>query len=207
MNETLFKKQFVECYPANVGSVDIAYRVYLNAKKNDNNFCLLGRMGKIEEIVGSKQFDMPSGKYMLAIQGDGLAGEVKNFVVTNEAHTGNVLNVAEWNIGINDAWTLGGIHAKSTFNFVGEVPTDVNEFEKKYLCDTRYGFTVTAREILGLTGAGYTPLIKYETLIFAPPTGSVASFDFEKYVGFIEGRNKEVVLKEIVARLRSAYEN
>lgn len=53
-----------------------------------------------------------------------------------------------WSIPLNDSWLLGGIHVRLPF-YLASPRTEQN------LVDRTYGFTVTGRELIGLTTFGY----------------------------------------------------
>lgn len=185
-----------------------AYKVYENALRNENNFCIFGRLDDIKNILGSIKLDDRSNKYILCVE-DKADG---SFYITNEAQTGNVLNTTKWTIGVNDAWVLGGIHGKSTFNFVfdqnklGESMT-LEIFIKKYIetDNPNYPTTVTARELLGLICANYTPKIINGMLVLTPPDREREDFDFNKYYTNAENYKGKDLVNVIKQSLSSAF--
>ncbi|WP_455671603.1 hypothetical protein [Phocaeicola sp.] len=163
-----FKLFYSSRYPQKEGSENlwsVAYQVYINAEKNLNNYCILGRLDDIKKILGEKKANEP----LLVLD-----AETKNFYITNEHHLGNVLNSDDWTIGVNDAWVLGGVNGNSTFNFVQTKPFSGTKDELKTFIDNyikgngEHPTTVTAREILGLECAGYTPNLVGGALVFTP---------------------------------------
>lgn len=181
MNEQEFSQQYYLYYNSN--DADTAFQVYLNSLLNDNSYCLLGRMGALDDIVGT----LPIGRQILVMSDMSTA----NFFVTDNTQSGNVLRQVNpvWTIGINDAWLLGGIHGRSIFNFAGEVRwnnniNDLLDYLHVYIQgDDRHPITITGREILGLKGAGYIPHIVSGTLLFSPPSNiqETHNFDFVEY--------------------------
>jgi hypothetical protein len=176
MNEQEFNQQVEAIYnqPANT-----AFNVYLNAIANDNNFCLLGRIDAFNQIIGNRV----NQQYLLQIGNNGEA----NFYVTDQNQPGNLLRVDNWGLMINDAWLIGGINGRSTFNFVGVAVfnhniEDLIAFNDLYLRGNgQHPITVTAREILGLKAAGYIPHITHDTLLFTPSGRDTTIFDFVDY--------------------------
>lgn len=177
MNIDTFNQQYAASYNgATPVEIDIARNVYYNALKNINNFCLLGRINTMDQIIGRMQND---NRFLETANGQ------NTFYVTNAGQNGNVLREQNWTIGINDAWVLGGINAGSTFNFVGEF-TNINDFVNRYILaenNTPHGlFTVTAREIIGLIQAGYTHALgRNGELVFTSPNVANTQFDFLAY--------------------------
>jgi len=178
MNEQEFSQQYNVFYP---NYLEDAFRVYLNAIANDNNFCIMGRMNQLDEIIGGTlHLQEDHDLNLLQIDNAGIA----NFYITDRDQTGNVLRAAVWNIGINDAWVLGGINGRSTFNFAGDAIDNLEEFIDTYLrSNAQHPITVTAREILGLWGADYEPVRGDDVLLFIPPENveRTGAFDFTEY--------------------------
>lgn len=156
------KKHYNRIYPN--GNWDIAYKVYLNAFNNKNNYCIMGRRKDIDTIIGQRK----ENESLLILEEN-----IANFFYTDESQPGNVLHIANWSLGFNDAWLIGGISSSSTFNFVSEkdfkgTKDELEDFIKKVIEGEKYPTTVTAREILGLKCAQYTPHIISGALLFTP---------------------------------------
>ena len=63
--------------------------------------------------------------------------------------SGSILNASLWSLLANDAWVLGGIHARTEFHFASPLRWE-------NLWDEGGGrMTVTAREVIGITAFGY----------------------------------------------------
>jgi hypothetical protein len=123
--------------------------VYLNSAGNPLNSLVVGRIVKREG---------KSGPINLAEVG--IDSFVRgNFGTTDHGAGGNgsVLDDTKWTIPMNDAWLLGGIHARHDI-YMASPRTENN------LVDPQYGCTVTGREVLGLTTFGYTPRGGHPTL-------------------------------------------
>ncbi|MDR0307981.1 MAG: hypothetical protein LBI42_14240 [Chitinispirillales bacterium] len=177
----------------------LAFNVYMNAAANRNNFCLLGRMDALNNIIGRLPNPPNAGQAML-VDDNGAA----NFYVTNGNQPGNVLRENQWTLGINDAWVVGGINGRSTFNFVGEAAIPLLDFNAIYLRGNgNFPVSVTAREIYGLMAAGYIPNIVNGMLVFSPPqTRDLTLFDFAEYHDAINSR----ILNAIFAYLEPVFQ-
>lgn len=63
--------------------------------------------------------------------------------------SGSILSADQWSLLANDAWVLGGIHARTEFHFASPLRWE-------NLWDQRGNrVTVTAREVIGITAFGY----------------------------------------------------
>ena len=164
-----------------------AYNVFRSASENKNKFCLMGRLEDRDKIIGTKEIKSGSS-YLLGND------KWANFEVTSTDQSGNVLKLNDqtWTIGVNDAWVLGGIDGRSTFNFFGEIafdPKKIDEFVRHSLsAKGKYPMTVTAREIYGLRCTGfYEP--RYGTdgsLLFIPRGGTARSLTLTQYKDWID---------------------
>ncbi len=208
LNIDQFKSQYVSKYPQSKGSPNLyndAFKVYNHALKNPGRFCIFGRLGDIEKILGKPQ--VLEGKSILAVEGTTLS-----FFITNESQAGNVLHADCWTTGVNDAWVLGGIHGRSTFNFIFDQSTigggilTLGVFIDKYIRSgsAAYPTTITARELLGLKCAGYVPEIKHNMLVLSP-TYKYEPMDFNKYYTNVENFKDEALVKVITDYLSPAF--
>jgi len=74
-----------------------------------------------------------------------------NFGVTSDVSSGSILMMGQsWNLTVNDAWLLGGVHAQQPF-YLAFRATYKNIFSDTY----KHNLTITGREMLGLLLSGY----------------------------------------------------
>jgi hypothetical protein len=207
-----FMEDFKKIYSDWDKTWEIAWRVYNNARKNPNQFCLMGRLSDRNTIIGPKevQKEEQAGNYMILLGDD----KAENFFVTNDKQRGNVLNIDAWSCGVNDAWVLGGIHSdgniSSTFNFFYKEEfkkASIDSFVANVLYSEKHGTTVTAREILGLISAHYQAYILFGALIFKPTTATAKSdLTLTQYKGTIENYKGKNGIELIKKCLSSAVE-
>lgn len=117
-----------------VRHLDACYQTYKNSASNPLAMLVVGRIVK-RDGTGER----------IGLGDD----ERTNFGKTNSASKGSVLAADDWGLEMNDAWLMGGIHARLNFH-VASPRTENN------ILDPTYGATVTGRELLGLTTFGYT---------------------------------------------------
>ncbi|MEG5037564.1 MULTISPECIES: hypothetical protein [unclassified Microcoleus] len=112
------------------------YQVYCNAYDSALKFLVIGRI--VKDGVP------PIGLSEL---------EEKNFLFTNEQRTGSILRVEDkkWTVMINDSWVIGGINALLPFYVA-------SPRQRQNIYHDTYQFTVTGRELIGLTHFGYQPI-------------------------------------------------
>jgi hypothetical protein len=195
MNQQEFNKQY-DTYYQKEKTCELAFKVYSNALKNANNFCLLGRENQLNDIIGNKPVILTDNQIILANDSNCSS----NFLITNGNQPGNVLKEDSWNPSINDAWVVGGINGRSTFNFVGDADILLDDFKKNYLQgNEKHPITVTAREICGLKEAKYRLGIINGALIFEPPEDEAitCAFDFKKYHDALNDNVLDGILKYI----------
>lgn len=198
LSQKIFTEQYNYIKTYNPHKREDAYTVYRNSLANHNGFCLLGRMEAMNKIIGSPPADMKEKLNPKFLVLDANSSD-PSFFATNTGGSGNVLRDIDWSLEINDAWVLGGIHGNSTFNFVGEVKK-LKDFISDNITSTNptYPVTVTAREILALQCAGYTPKVAHECLVFVPPKNGVdASFDLKCYFTNIDNFKGNDLVKNI----------
>ncbi|MDR2578717.1 MAG: hypothetical protein LBC70_07935 [Chitinispirillales bacterium] len=203
MNQLEFNQQFA-IYDNCEERRNRAFALYLNSRANRNNFCLLGRNDAIETIIGHIIGELAPEQILLVTDGN-----AANFYTTNDIQNGNVLRANFWSLAVNDAWVIGGINGGSTFNFVGTAALSLLDFNEIYLRGSaQYPITVTAREILGLMGAGYTPNVLNGALVFTPSAGrDLTTFDFVEYDEVINRyANADERLSAIFAYLEPAFQ-
>lgn len=117
-----------------VRHLDACYQTYRNSASNPLTMLVVGRIVRKDgtgERIGLDDI------------------ERTNFGKTNSASKGSVLDANDWGLEMNDAWLMGGIHARLDFHVAS--PRTANN-----ILDPTYGATVTGRELLGLTTFGYT---------------------------------------------------
>lgn len=108
--------------------------LYNHAKNADLDLLVIGRRANVTEPAALKNFKVS-------------AERGKNF--------GSVLDTANWSIEGNDAWIRGGVDGKKIFHLAA---SDINISLLKDSA-SQLPMTVTARELIGLSGAGYSPVI------------------------------------------------
>ncbi|WP_115718916.1 hypothetical protein [Gallaecimonas mangrovi] len=109
------------------------WQVYQNARDADLNMLAMGRLNALGNA------------------------EINNLGATNTTGRGSILRDANWSIQMNDAWVLGGIHGLREFH-LASATTDGNIINMNYQLhqDPEMIFTVTGRELFGLTTCGYS---------------------------------------------------
>ena len=83
--------------------------------------------------------------------------EIANLGATSQTQAGSILISNEWSIAMNDSWVIGGIHGHQPFHLASET-IDANIINLQYQpgqAPERI-FTVTGRELLGITTFGYS---------------------------------------------------
>lgn len=125
--------------------------IYQNAADNPLKALVVGRIVRREG--GTEPINLDKIGYGI----DDV--ERTNFGTTTHGAggSGSVLYDSKWTIQMNDAWLLGGIHARLDV-YMASPRTAAN------LLDPEFGCTVTGREVLGLTTFGYTPRGEHPTL-------------------------------------------
>jgi hypothetical protein len=74
-----------------------------------------------------------------------------NFGITSDRSSGSILMMGQsWNLTINDAWLLGGVHSHQPF-YLAFRKSYKNLFTDSY----KHNLTITGRELLGLLLSGY----------------------------------------------------
>lgn len=178
MDKRSFKNELVHFHvPAEI--VERAGEIFEKAQRNENQFCLMGRIDDLKSIVGFEK----SGSF---VQVEGT--EICNFRFTDDIQSGNVQNVTGWKLTYNDAWLYGGIVGNSTFNFVSNGAVNIENFFEKYglTGDTRYPVTVTIREIIGLLINGYIPYIHQSGALLFQKDSQAKTQSLEEYYQELE---------------------
>lgn len=135
------------------GTIELAYRIYRNAAAGTK---LTGVDGGTEDfgvtIVGRLARRAEDGSWVPADEGFPSIDEImrQNLGVLGEQGGGGaILDAAHWSVLANDAWLLGGIHARTEFHFASPLRWE-------NLWDAASGrMTITAREVIGIVTFGY----------------------------------------------------
>ena len=144
-------------------NIDAAFRIYQNARKGtrlldaDDNIIEFGVtiVGRLALTVttrnekGEEEFLwLPSDESFPSI--DKILKENLGTLVEGSADLiGSVLDAKSWSLLANDAWLLGGIHAKTEFHFASPLSW------RNLWDEAMERLTVTAREVIGITAHGY----------------------------------------------------
>ncbi len=134
--------------------IEAAFRIYRNARAGtklgdfDGNPVDFGIT-----IVGRLALKADDGTWVSADESFPSIDEImrENLKVMDEDtdDSGSILNAGQWSLLANDAWVLGGIHARTQFHFASPL-------RWQNLWDERgRRITVTAREVIGITAFGY----------------------------------------------------
>ena len=156
-----FRAAAIECGPdyypdgsLQQDKVDAAFRIYRNASAGtkltdfDGNPVDFGIT-----IVGRLALKADDGTWVSADESFPSIDEImrENLKVMDEDSddSGSILSAGQWSLLANDAWVLGGIHARTEFHFASPLRWE-------NLWDERGSrMTVTAREVIGITAFGY----------------------------------------------------
>jgi hypothetical protein len=139
--ELEFVNDFIRAYPGydrsdrSARAIKVCYQTYLNSSRAQLGALVVGRIVK-PAVAGAPP--------MIGL------GDIEriNFGTSNDRSGGSVLWSTYWSIPLNDSWLMGGIHARLPF-YLASPRTKAN------IVDPAYGFTVTGRELIGLTTFGY----------------------------------------------------
>ncbi len=134
--------------------IDAAFRIYRNASAGtrlsdfDGNPVDFGIT-----IVGRLALRADDGTWVSANESFPSIDEImrENLKVMDEDSddSGSILSADRWSLLANDAWVLGGIHARTEFHFASPLRWE-------NLWDARGNrMTVTAREVIGIMAFGY----------------------------------------------------
>lgn len=194
------------------GDATKAHEIYCSAYNNPLQFCLIGRLTDRNTIIGRHEKEDPDRKKLLG------SDDAANFEVSNLTQPGQVLKVADedWSAPFNDAWVLGSIHARKTFNIFCSV-----EFTQDTLDDFiaamiagagRRPLTVTGRELLGLFCCQniYEPRSGYGCLAVVPVREDAGDFDlsFSAYhaaIQNLEAKGPDTAVATIRNWLKRAF--
>jgi hypothetical protein len=134
--------------------IEAAFRIYRNARAGTKLSDLEGNPVDFGiTIVGRLALRADDGTWVSANENFPSIDEImrENLKVMDEDSddSGSILSADLWSLLANDAWVLGGIHARTEFHFASPLRWE-------NLWDERGSrMTVTAREVIGITAFGY----------------------------------------------------
>jgi hypothetical protein len=144
-------------------NIEAAFEVYQNAKKGTTlldadgrtiqfGVTIVGRLAlKVttrNETGEEKYLWLPSDESFPSI--DKILQENLGTLAEGSADViGSILDAKRWSLLANDAWLIGGIHAKTEYHFASPLSW------KNLWDDGVDRLTVTAREVIGITAHGY----------------------------------------------------
>ena len=181
--------------------VDAAFRIYRNASAGTKLSDFEGNPVDFGiTIVGRLAMRADDGTWAPADESFPSIDEImrENLKVMDEdaADSGSILNAGHWSLLANDAWVLGGIHARTEFHFASPLRWE-------NLWDERgRRMTVTAREVIGITAFGYRisrPVPKFEAVAKCVDEKKTAEASLPAY-------KKEVQKYQTIAAFRKFYE-
>lgn len=144
-------------------NMEVAFKIYENARKGttlldvDNNIIafgvtIVGRLAlkvKSRNEKGEEEYRwLPADESFPSID-QILKENLKTLSEESADQIGSILDAEHWSLLANDAWLLGGIHAKTEFHFASPLGWS-NLWDKEL-----QRMTVTGRELLGITTHGY----------------------------------------------------
>ena len=144
-------------------NIDAAFKIYQTAKKGTTlldadgkaiefGVTIVGRLAlkvRTRNEKGEEEYMwLPSDESFPSI--DEILKENLGTLAEGSANLiGSILDAKSWSLLANDAWLLGGIHAKTEFHFASPL-------RWRNLWDEGIErLTVTAREVIGITSHGY----------------------------------------------------
>jgi len=136
--------------------VDVAWKLYQNARKPNLDFHLFGRhiTGKkaksLQDFRDEKGKTAQLPKELQGITKSSIDKYEQNFGYVNDSGNGSILMMGgqKWNFTVNDSWLLGGVHSHLPFYAASPI-------SKANILDKQYYLSITGRELLGLALFGY----------------------------------------------------
>jgi len=149
--------------------IDKAWQLYVNSKFPTLDLALFGRFNS-DPARAATFLGIDTSTRRVKIKRGGLKGlfsrhakyktvpsaMLTNFGVVNDTQTGGSIqqmNSWDWNLHVNDAWLLGGIHRCLPFYAASPLTAD-NVFLQNHATAV---LGITGRELFGLLMAGYRP--------------------------------------------------
>ena len=134
--------------------IEAAFRIYRNASSGTQLSDFEGNPVDFGiTIVGRLALRADDGTWIPADESFPSIDEImrENLKVMDEdaADSGSILSAGLWSLLANDAWILGGIHARTEFHFASPLRWE-NLWD-----ENGNRMTVTAREVIGITAFGY----------------------------------------------------
>lgn len=186
-SELAFVSDFIRAYPTydrsdrSARAIDLCYKTYLNSSQASLGALVIGR---IEKPVA------PGMPPMIGL------GDVErfNFGMAHHRSSGSTLWSTYWSVPLNDAWLMGGIHARLPF-YVASPRT------KENVTDPTFGFTVTGRELIGLLRFGYelNPNTSLGEVFECKQPGRAASATFVDYEAAFQQAKRTADWKPLVS--------
>ena len=146
--------------------IEAAFKIYRNARAGTKLSDFEGNPVDFGiTIVGRLALQADDGKWVPADESFPSIDEImrENLKVMDEDSddSGSILSAGHWSLLANDAWVLGGVHARTEFHFASPLRWE-NLWD-----ESGRRMTVTAREVLGITAFGYPirrPIPKLEAV-------------------------------------------
>ena len=144
-------------------AMEVAFNIYENAAKgttlldvDDNSIAfgvtIVGRLAlKVESRneKGEEEYTWLPADESFPSTDQILKENLKTLSEESADQIGAILDAERWSLLANDAWLLGGIHAKTEFHFASPLGWD-NLWDREL-----ERMTVTGREVLGIMTHGY----------------------------------------------------
>jgi len=181
--------------------IEAAFRIYRNASAGTRLSDLEGNPVDFGiTIVGRLALRADDGTWIPADESFPSIDEImrENLKIMDEVSNdgGSILSAGQWSLLANDAWVLGGIHARTEFHFASPLRWE-------NLWDSRGNrTTVTAREVIGITAFGYRisrPVPKLEAVAQCTDEKNAAAASLPAY-------KKEVQKYQTIETFRKFFE-
>jgi hypothetical protein len=163
--------------------IEAAFRIYRNASAGTKLSDFEGKPVNFGiTIVGRLALRTEDGTWVSADESFPSIDEImrENLKVMDEdsEDSGSILSAGHWSLLANDAWVLGGIHARTESHFASPLKWE-------NLWDERGNrMTVTAREVIGITAFGYRvrrPVPKLEAVARCSDENNAVSASLPAY--------------------------
>jgi hypothetical protein len=181
--------------------LEAAFRIYRNASAGTRLSDFEGKRVNFGiTIVGRLALRADDGTWVSSDENFPSIDEImhENLMVMDEDSddSGSILGASHWSLLANDAWVLGGIHARTEFHFASPLGWE-------NLWDGRGNrMTVSAREVIGITAFGYRisrPIPKLEAVAQCTDDRKAAAASLPAY-------KKEVQKYQTIDACRKFYE-
>jgi hypothetical protein len=181
--------------------IEAAFRIYRNASAGTKLSDFEGNPVSFGiTIVGRLSLRADDGTWVSADESFPSIDEImrENLKVMDEDFddSGSILSADLWSLLANDAWLLGGIHARTEFHFASPLRWE-NLWD-----EGGSRMTVTAREVIGITAFGYRisrPIPKLEAVAQCTDTKKASAASLPAY-------KKEVQKYQKIEALRRFYQ-